>query len=49
MPLISIHHQMCMDASVSKSEGTGESGEFPEIAKEGPFTGPTKAIVSLGH
>lgn len=48
MPLISIHYQMCMDASVSKSEGTGESGEFPERAKEGPFHRPHKGNCILG-
>lgn len=35
MPLISIHCQVCMDVSVSKSEGVGESAVFLERAKEG--------------
>ena len=38
---------MCMDSSMSKSEGTGESGEFPERAKEGPFHWPHRGSCIL--
>ena len=39
---------MCMDAFVSKSKGTGESVEFPERAKEGPFHQPPRGNCILG-